>query len=127
MPVIMGRKTYESLGKPLAGRTNIVITTRNNWEPEGAIVVNNLEAAVEAARSTDALEAFIIGGGEIYRQSLPLCSRVYLTRVHTTIEGDTYFPELPATEWILHSRLDFPADARHAFAYSFEVWDKVFS
>lgn len=127
MPVIMGRKTYESLGKPLAGRTNIVITTRNNWEPEGAIVVNNLEAAMEAARSTDALEAFIIGGGEIYRQSLPLCSRVYLTRVHTTIDGDTYFPELPEAEWTLHSRLDFPADARHAFAYSFEVWDKVSS
>lgn len=124
MPVIMGRKTFESLGKPLAGRTNIIVTTRNNWHPEGAIVVNTLEAAVEAARSTDALEAYIIGGGEIYRQSLPMCNRVYLTRVHTTIAGDTYFPELPATEWTLHSRLDFPADAKHAFAYSFEVWDK---
>lgn len=124
MPVIMGRKTFESLGKPLAGRTNIIVTTRNNWHPEGAIVVNTLEAAVEAARNTDALEAYIIGGGEIYRQSLPMCNRVYLTRVHTTIAGDTYFPELPATEWTLHSRLDFPADTKHAFAYSFEVWDK---
>jgi dihydrofolate reductase len=124
MPVIMGRKTFESLGKPLTGRTNIIVTTRNNWHPEGAIVVSSLEAALEAARSTDALEAYIIGGGEIYRQSLPLCNRVYLTRVHTAIDGDTYFPELPAAEWTLHSRLDFPADAKHAFAYSFEVWDK---
>lgn len=124
MPVIMGRKTFESLGKPLAGRTNIIVSSRDHWHPEGAIVVNTLEAAVEAARSTDALEAYIIGGGEIYRQSLPLCSRVYLTRVHTSIEGDTRFPVLSPTDWTLHSRLDFPADAKHAFAYSFEVWDK---
>ncbi|ULQ53096.1 dihydrofolate reductase [Flavihumibacter fluvii] len=124
MPVIMGRKTFQSMGKALNGRTNIVITSKADFTAPGIIVVNSLEAAIEAARQTDALEAYIIGGGEIYRQSLPLCHRVYLTRVHTTIDGDTFFPVLPPAEWMLHSVLHFPADDKHAYAYSFEVWDK---
>jgi len=124
MPVIMGRKTFESLGKALNGRTNIVVTTKPDYTAPGAIVVNSLEAAIEAAGNTDALEAYIIGGGEIYRQSLPVCDRVYLTRVHTLIEGDTFFPVLLPDEWKQHAVLHFPADEKHAFAYSFEVWDK---
>lgn len=125
MPVIMGRKTYDSLGKALTGRTNIVVTTNTGFAATDAIVVNNLNAAIEAARATDALEAYIIGGGEIYRQTLPVCDRIYLTRVHTTIDGDTFFPELAPIEWNLHSVLHFPADEKHVFAYSFEVWDKI--
>ncbi|ULQ56856.1 dihydrofolate reductase [Flavihumibacter rivuli] len=124
MPVIMGRKTFESLGKPLNGRTNIVITSNADYRPEGVFVVNSLEAALEVAAKTDALEAFVIGGGEIYRQFLPLTHKVYLTRVHTAIDGDTFFPELPEAEWVLHSRLDFPADQKHAHAYSFLVYDR---
>lgn len=125
MPVIMGRKTYESLGKPLTGRTNIVVTTNTEWSAPGTISVNSLEAALTAAADTDAKEVYVIGGGEIYRHALPVTHRVYLTRVHTEIEGDTFFPELPASEWSLHSRLDFPTDEKHAFAYSFEVWDRI--
>ncbi len=125
MPVIMGRKTFESLGKPLTGRTNIVLTTRNNWEAEGVIVVHDWTTALTAARETDAKEVFVIGGGDIYQQSLAFCHRVYQTRVHTTIPGDTYFPVLPEDEWQLHSRLDFPADAKHAYPYSFEIWDRI--
>ncbi|MBC6492453.1 dihydrofolate reductase [Flavihumibacter stibioxidans] len=125
MPVIMGRKTYESLGKPLTGRTNIVVTTNTEWSAPGTISVNSLEAALTAAADTDAREVYVIGGGEIYRHALPVTHRVYLTRVHTQIEGDTFFPELPAAEWSLHSRLDFPMDEKHAFAYSFEVWDRI--
>lgn len=124
MPVIMGRKTFESLGKALTGRTNIVVTANADWHAPGVIVVNSLQAALKAAEATDALEAYIIGGGEIYRQSLPFCHRVYLTRVHKVIDGDTFFPVLSTDEWALHSRLDFPADEKHAYPYSFEVWDK---
>jgi dihydrofolate reductase len=124
MPVIMGRKTFESLGKALNGRTNIVVTTKTDFSAPGAIVVHNLEQAVAAAGSTDAREAYIIGGGEIYRQALPICDRVYLTRIHTNLEGDTFFPELPKENWRMHSVLHFPTDDKHQFAYSFEVWDK---
>jgi len=124
MPVIMGRKTFESLGKPLAGRTNIIITRKQDWKPEGAFVVHNIEEAMEAAGDTDAKEAFIIGGGEIYQQTLPLTQRVYLTRVHTSLEGDTYFPEINEAEWQLLSQLDFTADEKHAYAYSFQVWQR---
>src|SRR5690606_5599269 len=125
MPVIMGRKTFESLGKPLVGRTNIVLTKQENFKAEGATVVPDWDEALAAARSSDALEAFVIGGGEIYRQCLPLCQRIYLTRVDTEIDADTFFPELPASEWELYSKLDFPADEKHRYPYSFEVWNRI--
>lgn len=124
MPVIMGRKTYESLGKPLAGRTNIVITRQHDWQPGGVRVVHDIKEAMAAAAETDAKEAFIIGGGEIYKQTMPITNRVYLTRVHTTLEGDTFFPAIDAAGWELLSRLDFTADAKHAYDYSFQVWQR---
>ena len=124
MPVIMGRKTFESLGKPLAGRTNIIITRQQNWQPDGGIVVHDIKEAMEAAAKTDAKEAFIIGGGEIYRQTLPLIQRIYLTRVHTTLDGDTYFPEFSEKDWQLLSQLDFNSDEKHAYGYSFQVWQR---
>lgn len=124
MPVIMGRKTFESLGKPLAGRTNIVITRQKDWQPEGAFVVHDIKEAMAAAAKTDAKEAFIIGGGEIYRQTLPVTQRVYLTRVHATIDGDAFFPEMNLAHWELLSQLDFTADEKHAYDYSFQVWQR---
>ena len=124
MPVIMGRKTFESLGKPLAGRTNIIITRQKDWQPEGAFVVHDIKEAMAAAAKTDAKEAFIIGGGEIYRQTLPVTQRVYLTRVHATIDGDAFFPEMNITDWELLSQLDFTADEKHAYDYSFQVWQR---
>ena len=124
MPVIMGRKTYESLGKPLTGRINIVITRQHDWQPEGIRVVHDIKEAMSAAAESDAREAFIIGGGEIYKQTLPITNRVYLTRVHTSIEGDTYFPEMNKADWELLSQLDFTADAKHAYDYSFQVWQR---
>jgi dihydrofolate reductase len=124
MPTIMGRKTFESLGKPLAGRTNIVITRQQDWKPEGAVVVSNLEEAIDIACGTDAKEAYVIGGGEIYKQSLPLARKVFLTRVHTTVEGDTTFPELDPKDWKLISNKDFGTDDKHAYAYSFQEWER---
>jgi dihydrofolate reductase len=125
LPVIMGRKTYESLGKPLVGRTNIVITRQKDWKAEGVKPVESINDAIHAAEDTDALEAYIVGGGEIYKQALPLSQRVYLTRVHTKLEGDTYFPPLNEKEWKLLSQLDFKADTKHKFDYSFQVWSRV--
>lgn len=124
MPVIMGRKTYESLGKPLAGRTNIVITRQADWSAVGVQVAGDLDQAIAVAAGTDAKESFVIGGGEIFRQALPITSKMYLTRVHTTIAGDTYFPEFNVSEWELLSQLDFPVDDKHAYAYSFQVWQR---
>ena len=124
MPVIMGRKTFESMGKPLAGRTNIVMTRDKEWAASGTTTSANMDEAMKAAADTDAKEVFVIGGGEIFKQVLPQASRVYLTRVHTKLEGDAFFPELPAKDWKLLSQLDFTADAKHAFAYSFQVWQR---
>ena len=112
MPVIMGRKTFESLGKPLTGRTNIVMTRHKDWTANGTRASANIEEALEAAAETDAKEVFVIGGGEIFKQVLSQASRVYLTRVHVKLEGDAFFPELPPAEWQLLTQLDFDADAK---------------
>ena len=125
MPVIMGRKTFESLGKPLAGRTNIVITSNPGWNAEGVKITHSIDAALKEAFATEAKSVYIIGGGEIFKQSLSRTDRVYLTRVHATLEGDAFFPVLPENEWKLHSRLDFEPDEKHQYAYSFEIWDRV--
>lgn len=121
-PVIMGRKTYESLGKPLAGRTNIVITRQADWKADGTIVVSSLEEALKAAAATDAREAFVIGGGEIFKQALPIADKIVLTRVHTVIDGDAFFPELSPADWEMEWHQDFEADEKHAYAYSFQIW-----
>jgi len=124
MPVIMGRKTFESSGKPLPGRTNIVITHRDDWKADGVIVVNNMEDALKAAANTDAKEAFIIGGGEIYKDNIATVDKIYITRVHTNIEGDAYFPEIDPSLFKLVSNLDFKEDERHKYAYSFQLWQR---
>ena len=124
MPVIMGRKTFESVNKPLPGRHNIVITRQPDWKAEKVWTVHSLGEALSKAAETNCLEAFIIGGGDIYLQALPLARRVYLTRVHASPEADVFFPELPAAEWELISAEDFPADDKHAFAYSFQRWER---
>lgn len=124
MPVIMGRKTFLSFGKPLPGRTNIVVTRKEDWKAEGTIVVHDLDGALEAAGKTDAKEAFVIGGGEIFKQFLPKADKIYLTRVHAIIEGNAFFPEFSETEWKLTSNLDFSADEKHKYAYSFQLWER---
>jgi dihydrofolate reductase len=83
-----------------------------------------MEEAMQAAAETDAKEVFVIGGGEIFKQVLPQANKVYLTRVHATLEGDAFFPELPQQEWKLLTQLDFTADAKHKYGYSFQVWQR---
>lgn len=124
MPVIMGRKTYESVGKPLPGRTNIVITRQEDWSAEKVIAVKSMDEAIEQSSSIDAREAYIIGGGEIYKQSMDIADRIYITRVHAVLEGDTFFPELDTNKFELISSLPFQADEAHQYAYTFEVWQR---
>ena len=127
MPVIMGRKTYDALaGEPLPGRFNFVITRNKDWNPqnEKVKVVDSLDAAVAGSEETDAKEAFIIGGGEIYKQSMSIADKIYMTRVHVVLEGDAWFPVIDEKDWQLTSNLDFPADEKHAYAYSFQIWER---
>jgi dihydrofolate reductase len=92
-PIIMGRKNYESIGRPLPNRTNIVITRNPDYKPEGVVVVASLEEALAKAKEVDSQEIFIIGGGEIYKQALPFTDKIYLTLFHTDAEGDIFFPD----------------------------------
>ncbi len=101
MPVIMGRKTFESLGKSLPGRKNIVITRQDGWTAENAVVVKSLEDALFVAGQTDAIEVMVIGGGEIYKAYFEKAKRIYLTRVEAEPEADTYFPPIHPDQWHL--------------------------
>lgn len=116
-PVVMGRRTWASIGRPLPGRHNIVISRQPGFTAPGATVVGSLEAAFAAAG--DVPEVCIIGGAEVYRLALPRTGRIHLTRIHATVAADTYFPALEAAQWREAGREDHPADDRHAYAYSF--------
>jgi dihydrofolate reductase len=116
-PVLMGRKTWESLGRPLPGRTNIVITRDAGYIAEGCVVAHSLEEAVRAAG--EAAEIMVIGGAQLYRQALPLADTIYLTLVHAEFQGDTRFPDWQPKEWRETARIDHAADDRNPHAYSF--------
>jgi dihydrofolate reductase len=120
--VIMGRKTYESVGKPLPRRRNIIIT-RQAISIEGCEVVNSIEAALALCK--DEQEVFIVGGAEIYRQSLPLTNRIYLTIVHKQFEGDSFFPEIDKTIWKEVFREDHLPDEKNTLPYSFITLEKA--
>lgn len=115
-PVIMGRKTFESIGKPLPGRTNIVISRQPDFIAEGCTVVRSIEEALSA---TDAPEVMVIGGAEIYRQVLPRVDNIYLTRVHAEVPGDIEFPSVVWDDWIERESEYHAADERHAYPFTF--------
>ena len=127
MPVIMGRKTFESFkGDALPGRFNFVITHQSGWEQNNQKIriCTSLQEAIELAEQTDCKEAFVIGGGQIYSLAIPLADRIYLTRVHAQLEGDAFFPEISTDIWKQVSNLDFTKDDKHAYDYSFQVWER---
>ncbi len=124
MTIVMGRKTYESVNKPLPGRINIVVTRQSGWSAETVIVATGLEDALQKAKDTNCKEAFIIGGGEIFNQAIELADKIYMTRVYADLDGDTFFPAIDENKWKLVSNVDFGADERHAYAYSFQTWEK---
>ena len=121
-PMVMGRKTFESIGKPLPGRQNIVVTRDTNYRREGITVVHDLDAALQAAGA--APEVMVIGGAELFRLCLPRAARVHLTRVHGDIAGDVVWPELDIREWQVIEREPHDADPQHAYAMTFELWEK---
>jgi len=125
MPVIMGRKTFESLGKPLAGRKNIVITRQENWKREGTVAVRNIDDALFLAGQTDAKEVMVIGGGEIYRTLFDKAKRIYLTRIEAEPEADTFFPAIDPKQWTLVSIKNYEADEKNAYNYSFQTWERI--
>lgn len=124
-PVIMGRKTYVSIGRPLPGRQNVVVTRQEDFEAPGCKVVNSLVDAIGVASMADGNdEIFIIGGGELYREVLPSADRVYLTRVHASVPGDTTFPPLDSKVWKEVSKKEYPADSENPQAMTFLVYEK---
>lgn len=124
-PVVMGRKTFESVNKPLPGRTNIVVTSNPVWQAENVVSALNLEEGLKKAGETNSNQIFIIGGGEIYKQAMEIADNIYLTRVHTEIDGDVFFPVIDKTKWELISYRDYDADEKHAYDYSFQFWKKI--
>jgi dihydrofolate reductase len=122
--LLMGRKTWDSIGRPLPGRTSIVITRNARFEAPGAIVVGDFDAALAEARDQGDDEPFVFGGAAIYALALPRADRLYLTRVESSTEGEVRFPEYDEAEWELVSREEHAADERHAFAFCFEEYKR---
>ncbi|MHC4082623.1 MAG: dihydrofolate reductase [Planctomycetota bacterium] len=122
--VIMGRRTFESVGRPLPNRRSIVITRKHDYHPPGAEIARSLEEALERARETKQDEVFILGGAEIYTVALPEVDRLELTIVHADVSGDTLFPECDLDEWSLIDEQRHEADPRHAYAFSFRTYER---
>lgn len=127
-PILMGRKTFESIGRPLPGRTNVVITRNPDFSAEGIRVVESLAAALRLAEDialVDGVEELVvIGGAEIYREALPLAQRLYLTEVHASIEGDAWLPEIDWADWREVQRERHAAEGNNPYDYSFVVYER---
>lgn len=122
--VIMGRKTYESIVKPLQNRTNILITRNKNYKAEGCVVVNSIEEAIQLAIKEDE-NPFILGGAEIYKQAMRFADKLDLTFVHHKFDADVFFPEIDKTIWKETSREDFKADEKNKYDYSFVTFERI--
>ena len=122
--MLMGRKTWESVGRPLPGRTIVVITRDASYKPDGVLVTNTIEDALELAKGDD--EIFIAGGAQIFQQSLHVADRMHITRVHAEVEGDTFFPEFDdVTEWKLVDSEHHEADEKNQYPYSYLTYERV--
>lgn len=124
MPILMGRKTFESIGKPLPGRKSIVITRSKEWQREGVEVVHSVQEAIAKANEHDIKEIFVIGGAEIFATSFDQADRIYLTRIHHAFEGDVYFPKVSEKEWRLVKSHLSPMDDKNLYDHTFQVWER---
>jgi dihydrofolate reductase len=122
-PMIMGRATFDSIGRALPGRRSIILTRQEGFKAEGCDVVPTIEAALASAGDAD--EVMIVGGGEIYRQFLPMADRIYLTRVQAEINGDTLFPELDMNEWDVVAVEEYPAGDEREIGFDVETLDRI--
>lgn len=121
--IIMGRKTFESFPKPLPNRTHIIITRQKGYQvPEGCLIVDSIETALQICPQNE--EVFIIGGGEIYKQSIAIADKIELTRVHTEVEADTFFPKIDANHWKLLEEEYHPKDEKHQFDFTYLTYLK---
>ncbi len=123
--VIMGRRTWESRGRPLPNRVNVVVTSQPNYPAAGAHVVHSLGAALDLARAAGETEAFVIGGNALYAEALGVADTIYLTRVHAEIAGDTVFPRFEPAQWLVVSSERHEVDDRHAYAWTIFVYQRV--
>ena len=122
-PILMGRKTFESIGKALPGRKNIVITRDNNFTAEGIVIVHSITAALEATEEFD--DVMVIGGASFYEQMLPVTETLYLTVVHQDFEADVFFPEIKTEDWEVVEQVKHEADEKHAYPYSFITYRRI--
>ncbi len=122
-PILMGRKTQESIGRALPGRDNLVLTRARDWRAEGVTAVHSVDEALERAASS--AELAVIGGAELYRLTLPLATRIHLTQVLADVEGDTFFPEFSRNEWRAVESSDHAADERHAYGMKFVTLERA--
>jgi dihydrofolate reductase len=121
--LVMGRRTYESIGRPLPGRRTVVITRRTDWHPEGVQVVHSLEEALAAASAET--EVFVAGGGEIFREALPRADRIHLTRIEAEVPGDTTFPDFDPTAWKIVDEEHHEPDAENPLPFTFQILDRA--
>jgi dihydrofolate reductase len=122
--VVMGRRTFESIGRPLPGRTTVVLTRNEAYEPGGVRVAASLDEALDTAAGAGDDEAFVAGGAEVYRRALDRADRMYLTVVHGRVEGDAFFPEYDASAWAIVGREEHETDDRNPFRLSFVTYDR---
>ena len=122
--LLMGRKTYETVNKPLPGRTTIVITRQRDYRPEGCLIAHSLQDGLALAQARGETEIFICGGGEIYNQALPFTDRIYLTVVHTVVVSDINFPLFKPEEWYEIQTIHHPADEKNLYAFTRKTLDK---
>ncbi|MBX9996073.1 dihydrofolate reductase [Priestia aryabhattai] len=122
-PVVMGRKTHESIGKPLPGRENIILTRNISYDAKGCTVLNSI-SAIEEMGKKEKKEIFIIGGAEIYKLAFPIADRLYITTIDEEFEGDTYFPEFNESEWRLVSREKGLKDEKNPYDYYFTIYER---
>jgi len=123
-PILMGRKTYESIGKPLPGRTNIIISRNLSYSQEGCLVFNDLTTALKTI-SESADEVFIVGGSDLYKAIMPMADTLHITLINRDFQGDTLFPEIDFNEWLEVSREDIKDDPQVSFSYSFLTLEKI--
>lgn len=123
--IVMGRKNYESEGKALKDRINIVITRNREFKIDDGIIVHSINEALDIPQKNKAEEVFIVGGGNIYKQSIDIAGRIYLTRIHTIIDGDVFYPELNKSQWTLLSEISYKKDNMNPFDYTFCIYEKI--
>ena len=120
--IVMGRKTYESIDRLLPGRTTVIVTRQRDYKVPGAVVAHSVKEALDACKGDE--EAFVIGGADLFRETLPIADRLYLTVVDAEPAGDVFMPELDMTQWLETQSQAFPSDEKHAHGYRFGVYDR---